>query len=410
MKRAAWHLSMLLLLLAAAACGDDDLLTFEGQPGQAATISISAGVPLVDLGVGQGAARPALLDTGSPLTVLLSSAYPALGSGPTSVDLAAFGLRFPGYPVTVLNLFGGGVCANSVSGLVGGDLLRHFRLGLDYRGQRGFLFYGDAADPVMSADAAAEQEVKIRVLGGGLARLSGHSTVYDLSATRLVMAEALVEGKKVAALVDTGASLVVVNPGLLASLGQTGRPSLCCETVSTMAGHVKMKLTRLRQLRLGPASVDNLAALVLTDSTLLDALSREVGQQVQLLVGGNFLRHYAVKVDYQGARIMLGRYRSQDHVDPREYVGPGFSFCRTAAGEQQVLDVYQGTDASAQGVQPGDLLQQVDGTAVKGMQREAVLSLLRKPAVGVAGKLTFTTAKGTVERQIKVEQLLADYN
>jgi len=210
--------------------------------------------------------------------------------------------------------------------------------------------------------------------------------------------------------VDTGASLTVVEASLLKSLGATARPMLCCESVAVVDGVVKMPMARLRSLRLGAVTVSNLPVLVVdqatTKASLFAILSAEVGLQIQMLVGGSFLRHFAVKVDYEEGRLNLARYQNQDHVSSDEYVGPGFSFCASAqSGDHVVVDVYQGTDAQTQGVQPGEVLQAVDGKQVTGMTQAQVLDLMRKVSVGSKTRLTF----GGVQRQVKVERLLKDY-
>ena len=400
------------LLLLWVGCGDE--IDFEGQPGQPTTMKLRAWVPVLEIQVGEDQTkRPMLVDTGSPIMTFSQSAFPGLSLGANQLDFSIFGLRFLDFTGYALDLFGGkATCGGTPAGLVGGDLMRHFRLGLDYRGERAFLFYGDDDDPPVASGTAATQEVLVQVLGGGVGELikQGSGIFAEVGQTRVVVAQALVEGKAVNVMVDTGASLTVVEGTLLKSLGATDRPQLCCESVAVVDGVVKMPIARLRSLRLGSVTESNLPVLVVdqatTKSNLFANISAEVGLPIQLLVGGSFLRHFAVKVDYEEGRLNLARYQDQDHVSPDEYVGPGFSFCASAhSGDHVVVDVYQGTDAQTQGVQPGEVLQAVDGKQVKGLTQAQVLELMRKVAVGSKTRLTF----GATERQVKVERLLKDY-
>ena len=400
--RAARFLCLLLLV----SCGDEPSgPRYEGTTGAAVAISLEGWVPRIEA-VADGAPITVMIDTGSPITVL---ALPSRPPGEVRLELRAFGLTFPDLPAVVSSLFtDDGTCdPPHPDGLLGGDLLRAFRLGLDYRGERAFLFDGADDDPPVAAGTEGPVEVPIDVLGGGLARLDDVPDPVAVEATRIAVTGAAVEGSTRVAVVDTGASLTVVSAALLKSLGESGRPSLCCETVSTIYGEVSARLSRLRQLTLGGVTVKSLPVLVWDQPSFFGAISAEVGRDVQLLVGGSYLRRFAVKVDYRRQRLELARYRNQDHVDEDEFVGPGFTLCRptvTAEG-MVVVDVFQGTDAETQGVRSGDRLLSVDGQSVVGLGRDEARTLLQK-AAGSTVNLVFAN---NVKKTVKVERLLADY-
>ncbi len=401
------------LLILWAGCRQE--IDFEGEPGQATTMKLRAWVPVLDIQVGDDPSKkPVIVDTGSPIMTFSLSAYPGLSLGANELDFTVFGLRFLDFTGYALkDLFGGKpVCGGTPVGLVGGDLLGHFRLGLDYRGKRAFLFYGDDNDPPVASGTDAPMAVPVQVLGGGAGELikQGSGIFVELGPTRVVVAEALVEGKKVNVMVDTGASYTVVEGAFLTSLGATDRPTLCCETVGVVDGVVRMPMARLKSLSLGSVTVSNQPVLVVDQASakqsLFANLSAEVGMKIQMLVGGSFLRHFAVNMDYEDASLSLARYKDQDHVSQKEFVGPGFAFCDSAqTGDFVVVNVYDNTDAKAQGVAPGSVLTAVDGTPVKGKTQQQVLELMRKVPVGSKTRLTF----GSVEHQVKVERLLEDY-
>lgn len=410
------RLRRLPLLLAVAgslsACGAEEGLIFEGTPGQPVPLELSDWIPLVQARVDSGASFAALVDTGSPLTAVSPTAHPSGEVGAATVRLDTFGLTFPDLDSVVMTLFPEtSVCQQDLpEGLVGGDLVRHFRLGLDYRGKRGFLFHGPGEDPPVGQGVGPTHTVGMAVLGGGHLRLP-EGTVGEAvwrPATRIV-AQAAVEGAPHAAMVDTGASVTVVTKQLLASLGGSGRPSICCVSVATLYGVVQARLSRLKELRLGSASVKNVPVLVWEDTEFFDMVSTEVGQQVSLLIGGSFLRHFAVLADYPGETLRLGHYGDQSHVDADEYVGPGFTFCKakTATEGMVVVDVYEGTSAEQQRVSKGQRLLAVDGHDLAGLSVEEVRDLMRVHPKGEAVKLTFW---GPIDKDVLIEELLPGYN
>jgi hypothetical protein len=201
----------------------------------------------------------------------------------------------------------------------------------------------------------------------------------------------------------------VVTEQLLTALGGSDRPSLCCVSVATLYGPVQARLSRLKELRLGSASVKNIPVLVWDDTQFFDMVSAEIGQQVSLLVGGSFLRHFAVLADYPGETLRLGHYTDQSHVDADEYIGPGFNFCKakTATEGMVVVDVYEETSAEQQGVTKGQRLLAVDGHDVSGLSAEEVRGLMRVHPVGEPVKLTFW---GPFDKDVLIEDLLPGYN
>lgn len=409
-------------LLLWTGCAEEGGPIYLGQPGEVIPMELDAWVPRVKVQVdSDGAALAAsemLVDTGAPLTVLARQIYDSLPPGSTTVTLHAFDLTFPDYPGVVMELFGEQTpCADErPGGLIGGDLLRFFSLGLDYRGGQAFLLDDTVEPPLLDAQTEAALQVDVDVLGGGIALLEGVKDHISVPATRVMVVQTFVEGGQERAMVDTGASMTVISNDLLESLGGTDRPQLCCLSVATLYGPIKGRVSRLRSLRLGPVTVNNLPVVVVDELQLLESISKEVGQQVRLMVGGSFLRLFAVQLDYQNHVLELKRYTNPDHISPDEYVGPGFSFCK---GKQDtdgnetgmvVLDVFEGTDAEDKGVLPGTILVAVDGQSVLEADHDQVRELVLKHPVGSTVDLTFKGTPGDITKAVLVEELLPDFN
>jgi len=409
-RRAA--ISAILVLFLLAGCGVDDRpWTYQGQPGKAVPMWLRAWVPQVKVMVsGESSSRDMMVDTGSPLTILASRSFPALPTGRALLTLGAFGLTFPDYPGTVMSIFNdGGACVDTrPDGLVGGDLLGAFRLGLDYQGRRAMLFAGEGVDPAVAPAVDQEQRVPLQVMGGGW--IQAGEDLISVPATRVVVDNVLLEGRPARAVVDTGASITLLSKELLQALGQTGRPRLCCAEVALPNGFTKATLYRLKELRIGALSVKNLPVMVLNQEVIFSAASEEVGRKVDLLLGGSFLRQFAVRLDYSGGELGLSRYLKQSHIDPDEFVGPGFSFCSSAKnpGEVVVLDVYEGSDAQAKGVRPGDLLRAVNGVAISHKSLAEVYTVMEQHKEGSRIKLEFSRPTGAVILEVLVERMLGD--
>lgn len=408
LRLALFALSALLV-----ACNGDDTyrVDYEGIPGQATALELDGWVPVVQTRVNGGSPFTALVDTGSPLTAFSPAALPGVSKGEVALRVEAFGLAFPDLRSVVVELFEeSDLCQPArPRGLVGGDLLRGFRLGLDYRGERIFLFDGDVPDATpVGEDTDAAVEVPVRVAGGGAAKLEGLASPVNVGATRVLVAEAEVEGARRAAVVDTGASLTVLSSKLFDALGGADRPVLCCESVATLYGIQDARITRLKELRLGQAAVRNLPVLIWDNQAFFDSISAEVGREVSMLIGGSFLRRFAVEIDYREGQLLLHRYREQDHVDADEFVGPGFTLCQAkqAAEGMVVVDVYQGSSAEKAGVKRGENLIMVDGQAIAGKTLAEIHALLDKPQ-GTTLDLIFA---GYVKRSVTVERLLSDYD
>ncbi len=402
----------------AACSGDDAGITYVGTPGRLGPMLVDQWVPWIDVSLDGSERELALVDTGLPLTLLYSSGFGGLAPGLNNVELDAFGLRFVDFDLAVVRRQAAQpVCVGDVpAGLLGHDLFGHFRLGLDYRGQRVVLHDqpAEAGAGLFEQTEGLESArvVAVELLGGGLLQLAEVADPLPAPATRVVT-EAIVEGSASTAMVDTGASLTAISRTLFDRLGGSDRPALCCATVEVVDGVVDAEVTRLRELRLGPVSVTSLPVLVLDNPDLFAALGAEVGRPVQMLIGGSLLRQFAVEIDYPGRRLLLQRYLDRPHIDPDEYLLPGFSFCRAAAADGMVvLDVFEGSDGAHKGVERGHLLVAVDGRSVTDLPAADALALIRDRSEGESVKLTFEAqgeGQGGIDLDVALERLLPEY-
>jgi hypothetical protein len=157
----------------------------------------------------------------------------------------------------------------------------------------------------------------------------------------------------------------------------------------------------------GAAAVDDLPVLLVPGSDLLAGLSREVGVDVRALVGGSLLRHFLTTLDYQRRALRLMRYR-EPPVPADEFVGPALSFSRF--GEDWILhEVYPGHDAHADGLRPGDVIEEIDGMPLRGQPGEVLDAALARFGLGEEVPMRYRRGTLTGTALVLVEDVLPSY-
>lgn len=403
--RVAVRLTVFCALVAtAAACGDDDF-SYEGLAGTGVPAVYDSTVPGVGVSVNGGSERTFLVDTGSPVTILDHSSFPDEAEGVLSVDLAAFGVVFPDLSVTSWD-----IPLDPLAGIIGGDLLRHFALSLDYRDGRAWLF--DPFDPAAVPEGLQVEplvSVPFELLGGGLALLPTED-VIEVPPTR-VIARARFEAQAdpIWVLVDSGASAVVLEESFLAQLGDLGgRPRLDGLTVGTFEGPQPGYLSRVWQVGLDAAAVDDVPVIVVPGTNLFSSISDEVGLPIQALLGGSMLRWYVTTFDYPGRQLHLARYSDPSHILPNEYVSVGFSM-DPVGDDWTIYEVYPGTDAAAEGLVEGDVVEELDGMTITGQPIEVVNALVGGYAVGQELPVGIRRPSSVEPHLVTIEDLLPSY-
>lgn len=386
-----------LLCVAAVACGGDEGLRFEGEVGTPQTLLFAGDAPLASTAVtleGATTRQVALLvDTGAPATVLSNHAFNPSVRWPTAT-LAALGITLPELTVGAGSLFSESPCDPAPAGVLGGDVLAHFRVELDY--EAGTLTLN--GPPI-----AAEAEVSLALAGGGRLRLAPNDPGHSVGPTRQLV-EVEIEGRKATALIDTGASLTVLSKAFFDALPQTARPSACCQRFATGAGLVEAPLSRVKSMRLGSVELVDMAITVMPDAALFAPVSAEVGRDVQLLLGGTALRELRLVLAPREGRLSIARSAARQ-VDRDEWIRPGFGYCRAKDGVVHIVELYQGSDAEKK-LRAGDRVVAVEGVSVATLDDRALAAALRAPGKGNTVRLQVQGASSQREEEVRVEDVL----
>lgn len=394
------------MLSGLAACGDGGL-TWDGTLGTPVVAEFPFKTPTVTATVDGDLTGRFLVDTGAPFTILDTDSFTGYEIANHDIDLEAFGATFLGYQVTAYDALPFDMGEDRIDGIIGGSLLGEFVLALDYRGGRAWLYDDWDGSVPDDAEYEAVYVIDFDLRGGGNYLVPGGT--IETPATRILV-DGVIEGQPFTALLDTGASAVVLSETLVDRLGDGGRPRLDGVTVGTSAGALPAYFTRVGIVELGDsASRTSVAALVVPGWNLFDLISSEVGTEVDAIVGGTFMRYFVTTIDYPAGEIVLAEYSDPSHIDPREYVRPGFDLVRSN-GRWVVSDVFPGTDAVAQGIQSGETVEQLGGVDIRSIEAdEAVAAIYAEFDVGEVIAVGIDRAGGLETIDVLVEDLLPEF-
>lgn len=336
------------------------------------------------------------VDTGNPLMLLNPASFPSSPDvGTTSFTVA--GHTYDDVPVVTSTLSPASPDpAFSLGGLVGCPLLCNTVASFNYRDA--VMTIGDS--PQISG-VGADTAIPFDFEGGGTTfQVNGKSV--DLPQSRVVVNVDL-EGQTYRMIVDTGATSITVGESVLAILASDGRKKLDSGSLQTAGnGASSATYTRAKKVTVGGVSVQDV--VVVHDSAFdrnLQTIDVETGDAIFGSLGGSFLEHFAVTIDYPNHMLHLAPYTDTSFiVDAGRAVG--FSV-KTAIEKQGavVSSVLAGSQAEALGIAAGDVVTSVDGTAVTGLSFSEIQVLL-SGAVGSTKSVTFGSAAKNANQTLTV--------
>jgi hypothetical protein len=383
--------------------------SYEGELGELVAIELYSDVPAAHARAEPHEQDPPaqpiegafIVDTGSPVTVI--DGETGVPDSLLTSTLSTFGVVFTDTFLLRIDLFAPEL---GLFGIIGGDILRYFCLALDYRSQTGALH---ERCPLLFDSTHTQKppiELPFRLLGGGALQLEGGHAL-SVPATRIAL-RALVEGHETWAVVDTGASAVVLSGSIGRQLmvEHPQRPLLEGMEIHTASGSADATLLRASTIEVGSVLVESVPCFLPEDTTLFDYLSQEVGRDVTMLIGGTFLREFSFIVDYPAGRLRLARYVDRSHIDPGEFVFVGLALA-DEQGRPVVAAVYPDTDAATKDIQAGDEVKRIDGVDVQDVSD--AIDLISSHQVGEM--VAFTLSRDGHQREVivQMEDLLPDF-
>jgi predicted aspartyl protease len=369
------------LVMALAACSGGGIHVSGplGSPIQGAT---HGNVMYLQVGVDGTMVRPLAVDTGAPVTVLDPNAFAdlMLPAGESHHTFAAAPLTFTNVPAVSLSPCGMMMCSDQqLDGLFGGNILRDDTTTFNYRDQQ--LVIGPLTLPSGVEPTGAIKKFDLQ--GGGLGMLQGVSGTISFPPTRVSL-NVTIEGVDHPFILDSGASLVVLDPKRFDQIAADGRATTQVGALTTM-GMGTSKAMRLKSIVVAGAEVQG--APTLSSPLDLSALAAEVGHPIEGLLGGTYLREFLVTIDYPALGVQLRRYDTRDHIHD-EFDRVGVLIGRAPDGSYGAAYVFPGSNADdrtntaipacffGSGSSVSEIVS-VDGTALAGMQPDDADTLLR---------------------------------
>lgn len=325
------------------------------------------------------------VDTGDPFMLLNPASFPASPQvGSSTVTVA--GHAFSNVPVITSDISPTSTDASvPLGGLLGCPLLCDTIASFNYR---------DAVMTIGSAPSVGgllqESTLPFDFEGGGSqVSVSGQNVAVPKSR---VVVTVDIEGGKYRMIVDTGASAVVVDAATYATLTADGRAQLTSGGVQTTSGESSASYTRTKTISLGTATASDV--LVAHDTSFDDnlaSLTADAGETINGSLGGTFLEHFNLTIDYPNKTLHLAPYADASFiVDTARTVG--FTVSATTGSEGAIVaGIVRGSDVETAGIFSGDIVTAVDGTSVVGMSYSEVEALLTG-AVGTTKSITFGSA------------------
>jgi predicted aspartyl protease len=294
----------LLLTLLAGLAGSTAAPAQDCRPTRQAgfTVTPMGNVPVVTVRINGGTAA-FLFDTGAERTIMTAAAAERLGvdahyeyarrmrsiGGAVAggdARVRSFGLG--GMALSDFRILVGAVSLPSflgkpIDGLLGADFLSDYEVDLDLAHHRIMLF----APPPCPITAPA--------WSGPYATIEANRSLHD----RLFFPVSL-DGRPLAALIDTGAQLTTLDADAAAAIGVTGT-ALAHDPVTTLRG-AAAEVVNSRAHRFAELQIDGEA---LRDQTIM--VARLGLQDADLVLGADFLRWQRVWLSYRSHRIFLER-------------------------------------------------------------------------------------------------------
>ncbi len=429
-----------LVATATVSCGGsgagttpDSEISTMGTLGEPSTAFISGNLVFVNASMNAVTESPGsfgmLIDSGSPVVLIDPSLFggtpPTTAAEiPTTINLGL--LDAAGEPVVViddapvLQVSNAMMDALGIGGVLGGNVMRHFSVQLDYSAPRMEGFCLGCTASTARTDVELPGGVVPFTLKGG-----GHSAVtlgidaqrnpidspaIDIPPTRIPVTVTL-DGTDYPFIVDTGATEVSLRSTVYSQLVSDGRAQLVSGIpIMTTGGASNASVTRAKTITVGGVTVMDAPVMTIMSAppdALLDSMSTELGTPIDGLLGGSFLRNFLVSIDYPKGQLHLQPYLTPPIPD--EFRRVGFTIGLDAIGPHfRVASVYPNTGAAARGIMVNDEVVSVDGTSLASVGQVAIADQLLDGTPGTSKMITFGTTKNPANANQTLTVLVDD--
>ena len=334
------------------------------------------------------------VDTGDPFVFLNPTSFPSTPEDGTVGKVTVASQTFTSVPVVTSSQSpASGDTAVVFGGLFGCFILCSSVANFNYRDvvfSLGTPPTVDGVGPQISLPFALE--------GGGVTQDGATSVTIP---TSRVVVDVDIEGHDYRMILDTGASEVVLDADAFAEITADGRKQLSSGGVETTAGVSSAAYSRAKTIAVGTAQASGvLIAHDTSFDTNIATIATETGEAIRGSLGGTFLEHFNLTIDYPAGQIRLSPYTDTSFIfDSARSIGVSFAAV-TSAG-YVVGSVYDGSDAQTKQVTAGDIIVAVDGQALSGLSSSQVAVLLGGP-IGATHAVQFGAATILANRTVSI--------
>ena len=341
------------------------------------------------------------VDTGDPFVLLDPASFPPLSQPVgTASTVSVASQTFTDVPViTSSQSPSSGDSAVPFGGLFGCFILCSSVATFNYRDVM-FTLGG----PPTITDVLPEIQLPFALEGGGSTQ-DGNTTVTV--PTSRVVVSVQIEQSTYRMIVDSGASEVVLDDAAFTALTSDGRAQLSAGGVETASGESSASYARAKTIALGAAQATGvLVAHDTSFDTNIATIATETGEDIRGSLGGSFLEHFNVTIDYPNRTLHLSEYADSSFIfDSAELLG--FALTTGAADGYTIGRVFSGSDAEAKGVTAGDVVLAIDGVPLVGLSSSQI-EIMLGGKVGSTHAVQFGAAQNVANRivTIAVSELL----
>ncbi len=311
-----------------------------------------------------------LVDTGAPISSFNNELIDARDGDIVAVEtLKVGGFTFLGPVISASCDFASAIEGGLSNGIFGYDLMQGFAVTFDYQTGQLILDRRFKPDTIPHSRAASTYSMPFELSGGAF------FFPFIIPPTRIILDVSIEDASPIPMLFDTGATVTILEDNFFGTLPDRARPTLEADAQGKSGEIIETTVTRLASFQPlnGPTVVDMPAAIA--ESRLFEGVEPTVDAPIRGLIGGTYLRNFAVTVDYPNRRLHLEPYNELSHLDPNEFVLLGIAV-EVQEEAFVIIEVLEESAAETAGLMSGDVIVRVDGQDVSGFSLQELRDLL----------------------------------
>lgn len=224
-------------------------------------------------------------------------------------------------------------------------------------------------------------EMQLTIADSGTIEPEGKASVAIINPkTGIIQTEAMVEGDSISFALDNGASYSIISVKVMERLSDRNpkwprhKGAVGCANIwGWWQGEQNWQLIRIPEIKLSSVVMNDVGVIGLPQ--IMNWYSQKTAKPVDGILGANALKSLRIEIDYKNSRVY---FKSGISSNGHDLDLVGLTIRLEDDGNYSIVGVCQKDGkSSVEGVEPGDLLLQVDDFIVKGETMGKVVDALR---------------------------------